>query len=315
MNRCGPRKLAKALALCLDRLEASRNPGRPKPTLSQAPKKGRPENITNNHRSDAGSENNSRQHARDNNGRSDSPTEYSTDDTNQAPGTTKDRTARKQNVPQTSPTKKGTVSKSAPGSSTGPSKTAIAKTIRNVLLVDDNKINLQLLVMYMSKSGHNFTTATNGQEAMEIYKEKCRPSSSSGDTSATAKQTEQTPPPFDFVLMDVSMPIMDGLESTRRIRAHERTHNIKPTVIIALTGLGSADAQQEAYSSGVNTFITKPVKLKELSKILEGSWKNDDGGSPADKNSGDSGGEGGGGVAEQTADPKTESEKGKDSNG
>lgn len=76
-------------------------------------------------------------------------------------------------------------------------------------------------------------------------------------------------PPFDYVLMDVSMPIMDGLTATRKIRAHERANNIRPAAIVALTGLASAQAQQEAYSSGVDTFMTKPVKLKELGKMLD----------------------------------------------
>jgi CheY-like chemotaxis protein len=71
------------------------------------------------------------------------------------------------------------------------------------------------------------------------------------------------------VLMDISMPVLNGFEATQQIRAFEQQHNIKPATIIALTGLGSADAQREAYSSGVNLFLTKPVRLKELTKVLE----------------------------------------------
>jgi CheY-like chemotaxis protein len=73
------------------------------------------------------------------------------------------------------------------------------------------------------------------------------------------------------------MPVMDGLTSTRNIRAHERANNIKPATIIALTGLASASAQQEAFSSGVDTFMTKPVKLKELGKMLENNGGKGDG--------------------------------------
>lgn len=133
------------------------------------------------------------------------------------------------------------------------------KPIRKVLLVDDNRINLHLLITYMKKAGHSFKTANNGLEALEIYKADSKP----GNT------THMSDPPFDFVLMDVSMPIMDGLESTRRIRAHERDNRVRPATVIALTGLASSEAQQEAFGSGVNTFMTKPVKLRELSKVLE----------------------------------------------
>lgn len=65
------------------------------------------------------------------------------------------------------------------------------------------------------------------------------------------------------------MPVMDGLESTRRIRAHERQNGLQPALIVALTGLASAKNQKEAFASGIDLFLTKPVPLKELSRILE----------------------------------------------
>jgi CheY-like chemotaxis protein len=61
---------------------------------------------------------------------------------------------------------------------------------------------------------------------------------------------------------------MDGLESTRHIRAFERENGIAPATIIMLTGLGSSAIQQEAHSSGADLLLTKPVRLKELSKLL-----------------------------------------------
>jgi CheY-like chemotaxis protein len=61
-----------------------------------------------------------------------------------------------------------------------------------------------------------------------------------------------------------------GLESTRRIRAFERAKGLRPAVIVALTGMASASVQQEAFASGVDLFLTKPVRLKELTKIFEG---------------------------------------------
>ncbi len=64
------------------------------------------------------------------------------------------------------------------------------------------------------------------------------------------------------------MPVMDGLESTRRIREFERSSKLKAATIIALTGLASASIQQEAFASGIDLFLTKPVRLKELDGIL-----------------------------------------------
>lgn len=64
------------------------------------------------------------------------------------------------------------------------------------------------------------------------------------------------------------MPVMDGLEATRHIRAYEKQQGWDPALVIALTGLGSSKTQQEAFASGIDLFLTKPVPLKELGSIL-----------------------------------------------
>ncbi len=64
------------------------------------------------------------------------------------------------------------------------------------------------------------------------------------------------------------MPIMDGLESTRRIRALERKLSLIPVPIFALTGLASAETQKEAFESGIDVFLTKPVKFDDLVEQL-----------------------------------------------
>ncbi|KAI1357738.1 hypothetical protein F5Y08DRAFT_323614 [Xylaria arbuscula] len=120
---------------------------------------------------------------------------------------------------------------------------------RTVLLVDDNSINLRILVTYMKKLKRPYKTATNGLEAYEAF---------AADPSS-----------FGCILMDISMPIMDGLESTRKIREFERSLEQKPAVtIIALTGLASLRPQQEAYASGMDIYLTKPVELQVLAKTL-----------------------------------------------
>lgn len=73
---------------------------------------------------------------------------------------------------------------------------------------------------------------------------------------------------------DITMPVMNGFTATSEIRAHERATHMQPTKIIALTGLGSAGSQQEAFASGADLFLTKPVSMKALKGLLAG----DDGG-------------------------------------
>jgi CheY-like chemotaxis protein len=64
------------------------------------------------------------------------------------------------------------------------------------------------------------------------------------------------------------MPVMNGIDSARAIRKLENERGQKPAMIIALTGLASASVRQEAFSSGINFFLTKPVSFKELRKFL-----------------------------------------------
>lgn len=128
------------------------------------------------------------------------------------------------------------------------SVTSIAEVLSEVLLVEDNPINLKILCAIIKKLGLRYQTATNGQEAVEAYKRK--------------------PSQCKYILTDVSMPIMDGFEATRQIRKYERANELAAATIIALTGLASSDSQKEAFKSGMDLFLTKPVKYKELRAIL-----------------------------------------------
>ena len=119
-----------------------------------------------------------------------------------------------------------------------------------ILLVDDNPINLKLLVTFMKKIELPYDEAVNGQDALDKFKASSRP--------------------FDFVLMDISMPIMDGMTSTRKIREYEREVRANATTVIALTGLASGDVQEEAYEAGFSHFLAKPVRFKALQQLLEG---------------------------------------------
>jgi CheY-like chemotaxis protein len=62
---------------------------------------------------------------------------------------------------------------------------------------------------------------------------------------------------------------MDGYESLQRIRAYERKHHMKPAKTIAVTALGSDAARAEAFGSGFDLFVSKPIKLKDLAMLIE----------------------------------------------
>lgn len=148
------------------------------------------------------------------------------------------------------------------------------------LAVDDNPINLRLLRTFVNKLGHTHVLARTGLEALNAYKASCTsaphpsPAVLPADAPSQASTSIDTIPAasshIDVILMDINMPEMDGLEATRQIRAHERDMGLPPVTIIALTGLASAEAQQEAHASGVNLFLIKPVRLAELEVVLKG---------------------------------------------
>jgi signal transduction histidine kinase/CheY-like chemotaxis protein len=150
------------------------------------------------------------------------------------------------------------------------------------LAVDDNPINLRLLRTFVDKLGHTHILARTGLEALDAYKASCTiaqsPCSVTSSTplpppthaTTTVKNGPSSSSYIDVILMDINMPEMDGLEATRQIRAHEREFGLPPVTIIALTGLASAEAQQEAHASGVNLFLIKPVRVAELEVVLKG---------------------------------------------
>ncbi|KAI0183230.1 hypothetical protein EV127DRAFT_353155 [Xylaria flabelliformis] len=119
-----------------------------------------------------------------------------------------------------------------------------------VLLVDDNAINLKLLVTFMKKLNLPYAEAINGLEAVTKFKEADMP--------------------FDVVLMDLQMPVMDGLEATREIREYEQKNSMGNVRIVAITGVGNDETRQEAMDAGMSEYLTKPVRLKVLQQILLG---------------------------------------------
>ncbi|KAL4748921.1 hypothetical protein BDW72DRAFT_144176 [Aspergillus terricola var. indicus] len=118
----------------------------------------------------------------------------------------------------------------------------------HVLIVDDNDINLKVLSTFMSKIGCSYDTASNGLVAVEKY-----------------RQTQQK---FDYVLMDISMPIMDGITASRTIREYEDESLLERCTIMAVTGVASSDMQQQAFAAGMDDYLVKPLSLHDLKRIL-----------------------------------------------
>ncbi|KAJ5131809.1 hypothetical protein N7448_005967 [Penicillium atrosanguineum] len=129
-----------------------------------------------------------------------------------------------------------------------PIQTTLQPKTKHVLIVDDNDINLKIMATFIRKIGCSYETATNGLIALEKY-------------MASSQQ-------FNFVLMDISMPVMDGLVSTSKIRQYEKEKRLRPSCIMAVTGVASESMQQQAQKAGINQYLIKPLSLHELKGLM-----------------------------------------------
>jgi signal transduction histidine kinase/CheY-like chemotaxis protein len=117
----------------------------------------------------------------------------------------------------------------------------------HILLAEDNPVNRRLTVRLLEKQGHRVKTAVNGLEAVQQAKHE----------------------PFDVILMDVQMPELDGLEATMRIRAAELlTNNGSFVPILALTANATAEDRERCLASGMDGYLSKPVRYADLSKAI-----------------------------------------------
>ena len=114
----------------------------------------------------------------------------------------------------------------------------------NILVAEDHIVNQKLLAIVLQRMGHNVTFCENGELAVKALQDKA----------------------YDVVLMDIHMPVMDGLSATRAIRAMDNGRAETP--IIALTADVLEVARTQAMQAGVNIFLTKPVQLPELRQSL-----------------------------------------------
>ena len=117
----------------------------------------------------------------------------------------------------------------------------------HVLLAEDNKINQMLAVKLLKKRGHEVTVAENGALALESWRSLR----------------------FDFILMDMMMPEMDGLEATRRIRAEEAARSGERIPIIAMTANAMIGDRERCFEAGMDGYVSKPVKPETLYQEIE----------------------------------------------
>lgn len=154
----------------------------------------------------------------------------------------------------------------------------------HILITDDNALNRKVSSIYClqdeSVLTHTAPRRLHAQTRPQLPRSHQRPRSRASLQRAQAELRNRANgyvSPF-FLLFpnklpintipDMSMPVMDGMSATRAIRQFERDHAMPRCSIIALTGLTSASARLEAWSSGIDHFMTKPVNFKMLGELL-----------------------------------------------
>lgn len=130
------------------------------------------------------------------------------------------------------------------GPTPGPETSSVS-----VLLVEDNPTNLKIQSVMLKKLGVQLDTCQNGEEAVRFV------------TSGKGH--------IDMIFMDAQMPVMDGYEATRRIRAWEKTHATKPLPIVALTANTSEADREHCFEAGMNDFASKPTNRASLDALIE----------------------------------------------
>ncbi len=116
-----------------------------------------------------------------------------------------------------------------------------------ILLAEDNLINQKVAVFNLKKLGHQVDVADNGKIAVDKYRQN----------------------KYDLILMDIQMPVMDGVEATHTIRMLEKEKSVeKPIQIIAMTASAMKGERERLISEGMDDYISKPFKPEDLVKML-----------------------------------------------
>lgn len=125
-----------------------------------------------------------------------------------------------------------------------PSLFKAVKPLR-ILLVEDDLINRKVIVKMLNEKGHSVETAVNGKEALECFNKKV----------------------YDVILMDVQMPVMNGIEATQKITHLEQGGRHTP--IVAMTAYALPGDKEKFLNMGMDAYISKPIQMEELFIILE----------------------------------------------
>ncbi|MCP3372467.1 response regulator, partial [Bradyrhizobium cajani] len=123
----------------------------------------------------------------------------------------------------------------------------------SILVAEDNEINALLMRSLLTRLGHRVVIATHGDAALESW---------------LAARSAATP--YDLVLMDIQMPQLDGIEATKRIRAHEAGAGGHRTPILALTANTLAEDRYACFEAGMDGFLIKPLDREKLDEALAG---------------------------------------------
>jgi CheY-like chemotaxis protein len=121
------------------------------------------------------------------------------------------------------------------------------KSRLHVLVAEDNPINQKIVRINMEKRGHRVSLANNGSEALVAYRASH----------------------FDLILMDVQMPVMDGLSAAAAIRSFEAQNNARRTPIIGLTAHALRADRDRCLRAGMDRHLAKPFKTDELIELIE----------------------------------------------
>ncbi len=117
-----------------------------------------------------------------------------------------------------------------------------------ILLVEDNPDNRLLIEAYLRRTPVHLESAFDGADALRILIEESRR--------------------FDLVFMDLQMPVLDGLSTTRRFRDYETEHDVRRTPIVALTAHALPEERERAAAAGCDDYLTKPVKKSDLLDMI-----------------------------------------------
>jgi signal transduction histidine kinase/DNA-binding response OmpR family regulator len=121
----------------------------------------------------------------------------------------------------------------------------------SILVAEDNEINALLMRSLLMRLGHHAVITTNGEEALESW--------------LAAKSAGA---PYDLVLMDIQMPQLDGIETTKRIRAREAGEGGRQTPILALTANTLVEDRYACFEAGMDGFLIKPLDREKLAEAL-----------------------------------------------